>query len=809
MPKSNYTAPIPFIQLDKQEKFRVHEEAVKVFSRIKGKLCIIAVCGPYRTGKSFLLNQFIGKKGFKVGSSINACTKGLWLWGSPVKRGDVTYVFMDSEGLGSMEKSQDHDVSVLSLATLLSSLFVLNTQGNITESSLELLELVAHCSERIRVSDGDMNRVTESESKRMGSNLGNYFPQFIWVLRDFMLELADVDGNAITAKEYLEKSLRPQKGRGKRIQEKNETRRLLTELFPSRDCVTMVRPVYDERQLRNLNSVSSDKLRVEFKQSLATLKSKIWNSGVKMIDGNPVNGPAFIHLARSYTKAINSGSAPTIKTAWQSVVEIQTHEAKGHVLQMYRNQFSLSMNATDEVELIRKHRDLVHKARQYILSTVPGDEKNKQFVINSLRRDMDGLFTERMESNKMKSQLLASKNVDSIWKRLKLDDEKVPVDADRWARSRTQFITEYVKATRGPSKWTVLLKFLEEKTRKTVSYCLNEIKIAVAKESSSKKKCEEISLALRQSEKRIDELSTQKKSLSTISQAQQEKIQQLNSSLQNTEIKYRQERDARGREISKLKKQLSEARQAVEKKEYMLTATSKKISSLNSKVMEASKMVEKRDRQLSILQHAKLSISEALKKESNKVEKQQEQIHTLEKRTRKLQSELSNGISAAEHKEGVKRREFESLRRDLQEKENACRNLSRKLEESQKQNQMLMKKRNSLENDLDRMRSSINVENETRSTIEQEVSIFEQEDSKSEEENIIAQPNVPRLLQPPEKLTVQKLMSRLTKLDVELPPHKMKKKFYVDLLRKHDPTLRGAAAPKMAAPKRKRRRTKN
>eukprot|EP00466_Bigelowiella_natans_P018764 jgi/Bigna1/44970/e_gw1.107.36.1 len=594
MPKSNYTAPIPFIQLDKQEKFRVHEEAVKVFSRIKGKLCIIAVCGPYRTGKSFLLNQFIGKKGFKVGSSINACTKGLWLWGSPVKRvhdlGDVTYVFMDSEGLGSMEKSQDHDVSVLSLATLLSSLFVLNTQGNITESSLELLELVAHCSERIRVSDGDMNRVTESESKRMGSNLGNYFPQFIWVLRDFMLELADVDGNAITAKEYLEKSLRPQKGRGKRIQEKNETRRLLTELFPSRDCVTMVRPVYDERQLRNLNSVSSDKLRVEFKQSLATLKSKIWNSGVKMIDGNPVNGPAFIHLARSYTKAINSGSAPTIKTAWQSVVEIQTHEAKGHVLQMYRNQFPLSMNATDEVELIRKHRDLVHKARQYILSTVPGDEKNKQFVINSLRRDMDGLFTERMESNKMKSQLLASKNVDSIWKRLKLDDEKVPVDADRWARSRTQFITEYVKATRGPSKWTVLLKFLEEKTRKTV-------------------------------------------------------------------------------------------------------------------IMEASKMVEKRDRQLSILQHAKLSISEALKKESSKVEKQQEQIHTLEKRTRKLQSELSNGISAAEHKEGVKRREFESLRRDLQEKENACRNLSRKLEESQKQNQMLMKKRNSLENDLDRMRS--------------------------------------------------------------------------------------------------------
>ena len=41
-------------------------------------LAVISVIGPYRTGKSFLLNRFAGKqKGFEIGNSTNACTKGM------------------------------------------------------------------------------------------------------------------------------------------------------------------------------------------------------------------------------------------------------------------------------------------------------------------------------------------------------------------------------------------------------------------------------------------------------------------------------------------------------------------------------------------------------------------------------------------------------------------------------------------------------------------------------------------------------------------------------------------------------------
>jgi hypothetical protein len=36
---------------------------------------------------------------------------------------------------------------------------------------------------------------------------GTYFPSFMWVVRDFTLQLVDNDGEQITSKEYFEKAL--------------------------------------------------------------------------------------------------------------------------------------------------------------------------------------------------------------------------------------------------------------------------------------------------------------------------------------------------------------------------------------------------------------------------------------------------------------------------------------------------------------------------------------------------------------------------------------------------------------------------
>ena len=76
-----------------------------------------------------------------------------------------------------------------------------------------------------------------------------FFPSFLWIVRDFSLRLLDTYGNAITSKEYLEQSLNLQKGFSDAIEHKNRIRRLIKQVFPDRDCFTMIRPVENEKNL--------------------------------------------------------------------------------------------------------------------------------------------------------------------------------------------------------------------------------------------------------------------------------------------------------------------------------------------------------------------------------------------------------------------------------------------------------------------------------------------------------------------------------------------------------------------------------
>jgi hypothetical protein len=99
-----------------------------------------------------LLNSLLslnGKKSaFVVGNTVNACTKGLWIWGGacyrrqqqqwsrsfacaePVELEDgMKVLFLDSEGLGSTSRTQTEDCQIFSLAILLSSLFIWNSRG--------------------------------------------------------------------------------------------------------------------------------------------------------------------------------------------------------------------------------------------------------------------------------------------------------------------------------------------------------------------------------------------------------------------------------------------------------------------------------------------------------------------------------------------------------------------------------------------------------------------------------------------------------------------------------------------------------
>lgn len=61
-----------------------------------------------------------------------------------------------------------------------------------------------------------------------------YFPSFMWIVRDFTLQLIGEDDENLNANQYLEKALEEQKGFSDKIEEKNRIRRLLKTFFKER-----------------------------------------------------------------------------------------------------------------------------------------------------------------------------------------------------------------------------------------------------------------------------------------------------------------------------------------------------------------------------------------------------------------------------------------------------------------------------------------------------------------------------------------------------------------------------------------------
>ena len=98
-------------------------------------------------------NNNNNNNGFEVASSINSCTRGIWLWNTPrtkINSPNTKIIFIDSEGTNSVDIStKTYDSKIFALIVLISSLFIYNSNGNIDEKSIGDLALAAHLGNSI------------------------------------------------------------------------------------------------------------------------------------------------------------------------------------------------------------------------------------------------------------------------------------------------------------------------------------------------------------------------------------------------------------------------------------------------------------------------------------------------------------------------------------------------------------------------------------------------------------------------------------------------------------------------------------
>ncbi|XP_042296657.1 guanylate-binding protein 1-like isoform X2 [Sceloporus undulatus] len=374
-------APICLIENNPREQLQINPEALGILQSIHQPVVVVAIVGLYRTGKSYLMNRLAGKDtgGFALGATVQASTKGIWMWCCPHPlRPDHTLVLLDTEGLGDVEKSNtENDTWIFALSILLSSTFVYNSMSTINHHALEQIHYVTELTEHIKMRAS--GRETCERWDGWGSNdLASVFPAFIWVVRDFTLQLKLEDGRSITEDEYLEKALERRAGTSEKW---DLPKRCIREFFPSRKCFVFDRPA-SRQDLQHLEDLPESKLSLEFLQQARNFCRYIHESaGAKVLQGgHVVTGTLLGTLVETYVGAIRNKEVPCIENAVLALAKLENSTAICKAVQRYEEMLELMrtvLPTEDMAEVLAVHARCEEEAIRVFMGQAFRDKDQK------------------------------------------------------------------------------------------------------------------------------------------------------------------------------------------------------------------------------------------------------------------------------------------------------------------------------------------------------------------------------------------------------------------------------------------------
>ncbi|XP_041994176.1 guanylate-binding protein 4-like [Salvia splendens] len=547
--------PIRLVYTDEKGRFHMDPEAVALLQLVKQPVGVVSVCGRARQGKSFILNQLLGRSsGFQVASTHRPCTKGLWLWSTPIRRTaldgtEYSLLLLDSEGIDAYDQTGTYSTQIFSLAVLLSSMFIYNQMGGIDEAALDRLSLVTEMTKHIRV--------RASGGRSTASELGQFSPIFVWLLRDFYLDLME-DNRKITPRDYLELALMPVQGGGRDVSAKNEIRESIRALFPDRECYTLVRPLSNENDLQRLDQIPLDKLRPVFKSGLDSFTKFVFErTRPKQMGATVMTGPLFARITQSFLDALNNGAVPTITSSWRSVEEAECQRAYEMSTEVYMSAFDYS-KPPEEAALREAHEDAVQRSMASFNDSAVGAGQVRQKYEKRLQTFLKKAFEDIKKDAFREAYLHCTRTIENMERELRTACHAPDAKVDTVLKVLDGLLSKYESSCHGPEKWRKVVLFLQQSLEGPL---LDFIK------------------------KQINHIGAEKSSLALKCRSIEDKIELLNKQLEASE-KYKSEYLNRYQDAIKDKENLTD--------DYMnrINNLQKKYSSLEEKSSNLSKTLD-------------------------------------------------------------------------------------------------------------------------------------------------------------------------------------------------------------------------
>ncbi|XP_031269907.1 guanylate-binding protein 4 isoform X2 [Pistacia vera] len=304
-------------------KLRLSSEGLEVIRRITTPIAAVAVIGPYRSGKSFLLNQLLSLscyEGFGVGHMRDTKTKGIWVWGSPLELdidGTKTSVFyLDTEGFESIGKSNVYDDRIFALATVMSSVLIYNLPETIREADISRLSFAVELAE-------------EFYGRVKGQDVAFEPAKLLWLIqRDFL------QGKSV--QEMVHEALRrvPNDNGDKNIDQVNQIRDSLAVMGDNSTAFSLPQPHLMRTKLCDLKDEELDRAYVRKREQLKKLVASVIHP--KIVQGKFLNGKEFVAFLEQILEALNKGEIPSTG----SLVEVFNKGILERCLKLYNERMT-------------------------------------------------------------------------------------------------------------------------------------------------------------------------------------------------------------------------------------------------------------------------------------------------------------------------------------------------------------------------------------------------------------------------------------------------------------------------------------
>ena len=137
------TNELSLIPGEKRDSLKTVPETLRLLQTIQRPLAVLAIGGPCRSGKSYILSRILGSTdAFALGHTFDPKTLGIWIGTTVLDCEKFTILLMDTEGIDSVFAKSRDDACVLVMTVLLSSYFIYNSFGVPPHSDLDKMRYI-------------------------------------------------------------------------------------------------------------------------------------------------------------------------------------------------------------------------------------------------------------------------------------------------------------------------------------------------------------------------------------------------------------------------------------------------------------------------------------------------------------------------------------------------------------------------------------------------------------------------------------------------------------------------------------------